>query len=91
MVIELPIPAFYDPFRVDEIWRVPYPERAEQARQQAHQYHISPAADDPAQLKQHGKYDLTIWPYHVMLGSIGHALVAAVVVDYTAQAEAAYT
>lgn len=48
MVIELPIPAFYDPFRVDEIWRVPYPERAEQARQQAHQYHIPPAANDPA-------------------------------------------
>jgi nicotinamidase-related amidase len=25
-----------------------------------------------------GKYELTIWPYHVMLGSIGHALVPAV-------------
>jgi nicotinamidase-related amidase len=24
------------------------------------------------------KYDLTIWPYHAMLGSIGHALVSAV-------------
>ncbi|MBC8448220.1 MAG: isochorismatase [Chloroflexi bacterium] len=29
-------------------------------------------------LKAGGKYDLTIWPYHVMLGSIGHALVSAV-------------
>lgn len=29
-------------------------------------------------LKESGKYDLTIWPYHVMLGSIGHALVSAV-------------
>ena len=29
-------------------------------------------------LKEHKKYDLTIWPYHVMLGSIGHALVPAV-------------
>jgi nicotinamidase-related amidase len=28
-------------------------------------------------LKQQGKYDLTIWPYHAMLGGIGHALVAA--------------
>jgi nicotinamidase-related amidase len=28
-------------------------------------------------LKEGGKYDLTIWPYHVMSGSIGHALVAA--------------
>ena len=25
-----------------------------------------------------GKYDLTIWPFHAMLGGIGHALVSAV-------------
>ncbi len=31
-----------------------------------------------AELKARQKYDLTIWPYHVMLGSIGHALVPAV-------------
>jgi len=30
------------------------------------------------QLKERGKYDLTIWPYHAMLGGIGHALVSAV-------------
>ena len=29
-------------------------------------------------LKEGGKYALTIWPYHAMLGSIGHALVSAV-------------
>jgi nicotinamidase-related amidase len=29
-------------------------------------------------LAQGGKYDLTIWPYHAMLGGIGHALVSAV-------------
>jgi nicotinamidase-related amidase len=29
-------------------------------------------------LKKGGKYDLTIWPYHAMLGGIGHALVPAV-------------
>lgn len=29
-------------------------------------------------LRQSGKYELTIWPYHAMLGGIGHALVAAV-------------
>ncbi len=29
------------------------------------------------QLQQSGKYDLTIWPYHAMLGGIGHALVSA--------------
>jgi nicotinamidase-related amidase len=30
------------------------------------------------QLEEGGKYDLTIWPYHAMLGGIGHALVSAV-------------
>ncbi|MCW6038981.1 isochorismatase [Spirulina subsalsa FACHB-351] len=30
------------------------------------------------QLTAEGKYPLTIWPYHSMLGGIGHALVAAV-------------
>ena len=30
------------------------------------------------QLHRGGKYDLTIWPYHAMLGGIGHALVSAV-------------
>ncbi|MFQ5649944.1 MAG: isochorismatase [bacterium] len=29
-------------------------------------------------LHQGGKYDLTIWPYHAMLGGIGHAVVSAV-------------
>jgi nicotinamidase-related amidase len=30
------------------------------------------------QLTEAGKYPLTIWPYHSMLGGIGHALVSAV-------------
>jgi nicotinamidase-related amidase len=30
------------------------------------------------QLQQTGKYLLTIWPYHSMLGGIGHAIVSAV-------------
>ena len=29
-------------------------------------------------LSDNGKYPLTIWPYHAMLGGIGHALVSAV-------------
>jgi nicotinamidase-related amidase len=29
-------------------------------------------------LEQRGKYALTVWPYHAMLGGIGHALVPAV-------------
>ena len=28
-------------------------------------------------LREQGKYDLTIWPYHAMLGGIGHALVSS--------------
>ena len=30
------------------------------------------------ELRNRGKYELTIWPYHAMLGGIGHALVSAV-------------
>lgn len=30
------------------------------------------------ELHARGKYDLTIWPYHAMLGGIGHALVSAI-------------
>ncbi len=30
------------------------------------------------ELEKHGKYTLTVWPYHAMLGGIGHALVSAV-------------
>jgi nicotinamidase-related amidase len=29
-------------------------------------------------LEARGKYALTVWPYHAMLGSIGHALVSAI-------------
>jgi nicotinamidase-related amidase len=29
-------------------------------------------------LRKSGKYTLTVWPYHAMLGGIGHALVSAV-------------
>ncbi|RMI09119.1 MAG: isochorismatase [Calditrichaeota bacterium] len=31
-----------------------------------------------AELEKSGKYTLTVWPYHAMLGGIGHALVPAV-------------
>jgi nicotinamidase-related amidase len=30
------------------------------------------------QLSQDGKYPLTVWPYHSMLGGIGHALVSSI-------------
>ena len=29
-------------------------------------------------LEEDGKYDLTIWPYHAMMGGIGHSIVSAV-------------
>ena len=35
-------------------------------------------ADYTRRLAESGKYDLTVWPYHAMLGGIGHALVSAV-------------
>jgi nicotinamidase-related amidase len=34
--------------------------------------------DYAEKLQKSGKYALTIWPYHAMLGSVGHALVSSV-------------
>jgi len=42
----LPLPPHYDPLRVGELWRVPYQERAMQARQWAEQHAIRPAVQD---------------------------------------------
>jgi nicotinamidase-related amidase len=39
------------------------------------QHHLRHYTD---QLRKSGKYTLTVWPYHAMLGGIGHALVSAV-------------
>lgn len=33
---ELPIPDFFDPDKVSNVWRAPYQERADAARQWAH-------------------------------------------------------
>jgi nicotinamidase-related amidase len=47
-------------------------------------YHIAPEYGQhmmihyAEELERKGKYALTIWPYHAMLGGIGHALVPAV-------------
>jgi nicotinamidase-related amidase len=43
---ELPAPAFYRPERVGEVWRVPYQERAREAREWAGQHSIRPASED---------------------------------------------
>lgn len=50
----------------------------------AESVHISPEYGEQhlihyaRRLRESGKYELTIWPYHAMLGGIGHALVSAV-------------
>jgi nicotinamidase-related amidase len=41
-----PIPPFFDPHKVGQVWRVPYQERAAQAEAYAQQYQIQPAATD---------------------------------------------
>jgi nicotinamidase-related amidase len=43
---QLPIPSFYTPENVSKFWRVPYDQRAQEARQWAEKYHLQPAADD---------------------------------------------
>jgi len=43
---ELPVPSFFNPKRVSEVWRVPYAERAAQAAEWAKQYDVKPAASD---------------------------------------------
>jgi nicotinamidase-related amidase len=46
MFRELAIPSHFDASRVGTVWRVPYQERAAQARAWAQQHHIPPAAND---------------------------------------------
>ena len=43
---ELPLPAHFDSDRVDEVWRVPYEERARKAAAWAETHDIRPAAGD---------------------------------------------
>jgi len=57
-------------------WRV-NPAAAESAGIEA-DYAQRQLLDYTQKLAQRGKYDLTIWPYHALLGGIGHALVPAV-------------
>lgn len=46
----LPLPPHFDPSRVGELWRVPYQERATQARQWAEQYAIRPTSQDTVKI-----------------------------------------
>ena len=43
---ELPIPSFFNPEKVREVWQVPYPDRAKLAQEWAQQQHISQAEQD---------------------------------------------
>jgi len=47
---QLPIPAHFDASRVGEVWRVPYPDRAVQARDWARQYGIQPSVEDKTRI-----------------------------------------
>lgn len=43
---ELPIASFFDPAKVGELWRVPYLERFNSAKEWAKLHYISPAVED---------------------------------------------
>lgn len=43
---QLPTPDYFAPKKVSEVWRVPYPERAAEAKEWAEKYSIQPAATD---------------------------------------------
>jgi len=47
---ELPIPPHFDPDKVDEVWKVPYQEQAEEAEEWAKQHSIQPAANDRSKI-----------------------------------------
>jgi nicotinamidase-related amidase len=84
---------FHAPFLVDAEDRHPDPYTLVTADDvAAGRWRVDPAAaeivglDRPGEylagyvqaLAAGGKYDLTIWPFHAMLGGIGHALVSAI-------------
>ena len=42
----LPIPEFFDSGKLDQVWRVPYEERAKDAKDWAHQHGLQSASND---------------------------------------------
>ena len=46
---QLPIPDHFDTKKVSEVWRVPYQERAAEAKRWAEKYSIQPAPSDTNQ------------------------------------------
>jgi nicotinamidase-related amidase len=47
---ELPVPDFFDPQKVGAVWRIPYEERAQQARNWARQHGLQSAAADSSKI-----------------------------------------
>ena len=47
---ELALPAYFEPGRVGEVWRVPYEERARQAEAWAEEHGLAPAAEDAVRI-----------------------------------------
>ena len=84
---------FHPIFWIDEAGAHPTPAATtiSWADVMAGKWRVNPefSSEDPAklqayalhyvkQLSDNGKYPLTVWPYHAMLGGIGHALVPAI-------------
>jgi nicotinamidase-related amidase len=49
-ITQLPLPSFFDSKTVGEVWRVPYQDRAAQAKDWAKRWHIQPAAKDKTRI-----------------------------------------
>jgi nicotinamidase-related amidase len=46
----LPVPEFFDAAKVGDVWRIPYEERARQARDWARQHEVKPASGDSTRI-----------------------------------------
>jgi len=49
-IATLPVPPHFDPVKVGEVWRVPYLERADQAKEWAQTHNVNPAVEDKARV-----------------------------------------
>ncbi len=49
-LMQLPVPTFFNPNRVGEVWRVPYQQRAAEAEAWAKQHQIQPIAKDKTKI-----------------------------------------
>jgi nicotinamidase-related amidase len=49
-VTQLPIPPHFHPQKVSQVWRTPYQQRAEEAREWSKNYNIQPASEDKTRI-----------------------------------------